>query len=193
MAIQGSDSVTTSRTSAFSLLVGVLLLSACSSSGSGDGESFLKTALNGPASAEREEPQVVQGTCPPVGLREGTAFYRTYSGGDGDAANIVHQASIADVTRQCTLSGGELVVNVVAGGRLITGPKGSPGAVEMPIRVVAMRGDQVLYSELTNYSTTMDSSSDQFLFDAPDVRLPADTAEDVRMFVGFDEGPYDTP
>lgn len=153
---------------------------------------MLRTALNGPASEAEETTPVVQGTCPTVGLRAGTAYYRTYSGEESQE-NIVHQASITDVTRQCTLSGSDIVVNVAAAGRLITGPKGSTGTVEMPIRVVAMRGDEVLYSELTNYSATMESGSSQFLFSDADVRIPAAQADDVRLFVGFDEGPYDTP
>jgi hypothetical protein len=113
--------------------------------------------------------------------------------GEEDPSKIVHQASIAETTRQCTLSGGEIVIEVAAAGRLLVGPAGSTGAVTMPIRVVAVRGDEVLYSELTSYQATLDQTSDQFLFTDPNVRIPAAGAEGVQLFVGFDEGPYDTP
>ncbi|WP_099865179.1 hypothetical protein [Pararhizobium haloflavum] len=169
------------------------LVAGCSSTGEGGG---LSAALRGGPGQQStsDAPQVVQGNCPNVGLREGTAYYRSYaSGGDGDPSKVVHQASIADTTRQCTLSGNEIVMNVTAAGRLVAGPSGGPGTVEMPIRVAAVRGNEVIYSELTDFSAQLDSASGQFLFSNPNVRIPAEGAENVRVYVGFDEGPYDTP
>ena len=182
------------RKTTFATLACVSLLAGCSATGEG-GDSPLAAALRGgPAAEAGAAPAVVQGTCPPVSLREGTASYRTYAGdGEEDSSKIVHQASIAETTRQCTLSGGEIVIEVAAAGRLLVGPAGSTGAVTMPIRVVAVRGDEVLYSELTSYQATLDQTSDQFLFTDPNVRIPAAGAEGVQLFVGFDEGPYDTP
>jgi hypothetical protein len=181
------------RKIAFATFACVSLLAGCSATGEG-GNSLMATALRGgPAPAAEAAAPVVQGTCPPVSLREGTASYRTFAGGEEDPSKIVHQASIAETTRQCTVSGGEIVIEVAAAGRLIVGPAGSTGTVAMPIRVVAVRGDQVLYSELTNYQATLDQQTDQFLFTDPNVRIPADVAKEVQLFVGFDEGPYDTP
>lgn len=180
------------RKTTFATLACVSLLAGCSATGEG-GNSLMATTLRGGPATEAGATPVVQGTCPPVSLREGTASYRTFAGGEEDPSKIVHQASIAETTRQCTLSGGEIVIEVAAAGRLIVGPAGSTGTVEMPIRVVAMRGDQVLYSELTSYQATLDQTSDQFLFTDPNVRIPADAAKEVQLFVGFDEGPYDTP
>lgn len=171
---------------ALGALAAVSLLFGCTATGGGSSDGSTEVAA--------ATPEVVQGTCPNVSLREGTAYYRTYSGGnEGDPSSVVHQASIADATRQCTLSGSEIVVNVAAAGRVVAGPAGGPGTIQMPIRVAAVRGDEVLYSELTQYSTTLDGTTGQFLFSDPNVRIPAAGAENVRIFVGFDEGPYDTP
>ncbi len=43
---------------------------------------------------------------------------------------------------------GMMLINVAAAGKIITGPAGAPGAVTMPIRIVVVRGDEVLYSKL---------------------------------------------
>ena len=41
--------------------------------------------------------------CPPVTLREGTAFFNTYEkGGDNDPTKLIYQSSISAVTRSCS-------------------------------------------------------------------------------------------
>jgi hypothetical protein len=172
-------------------LISLAALAACSSSGGGAGNVVANAVRGGPA--QEATTPVVQGTCPTVGLREGTAYFRDYAGDETDPSQLRYQVSIAETTRQCTLSGSEIVMNVTAAGRVVVGPAGAPSTIEMPIRVAAVRGDQVLYSELTNFSTTVDQATGQFLFSDPNVRIPAADARGVRVFVGFDEGPYDTP
>jgi hypothetical protein len=173
-------------------LMSLVALAACSPSGGGGGP--LATAVRGGPDTAAATTPVVQGTCPTVGLRDGTAFYRTYAGNDqSDPAQVRYQVSLAETTRQCTLSGSEIVMNVTAAGRIVVGPAGAPGTVQMPIRVAAVRGEEVLYSQLTNFSATVDQGSGQFLFSDTNVRIPAANARGVRVFVGFDEGPYDTP
>jgi hypothetical protein len=99
---------------------------------------------------------VVQGACPEVLLREGTAYYTTYAkGGDGDPAKVIHQASISDTTRQCRISGDQLVVTVVVTGRVVGGPEAKSGEVNLPLRVVALDGETVLYSELQKQPVVM--------------------------------------
>lgn len=139
---------------------------------------------------------VVQGTCPKVQLREGTAFNRTYAkGGEGDPSKVIHQASIADSTRQCRLSGDQMVMTVVASGRLVAGPAGGAGQVEVPIRVAVLEGDTVLYSELTKQPVVLaeGNPTSQFIFTNPGVTFPASASKSAKVYVGIDPGPYDTP
>jgi hypothetical protein len=183
------------RIRGFGALALMAVLAGCSSTSTGDGGVLGAALRGGPGqqAATGSQP-VVQGRCPAVSLREGTSFYRSFaSGGDNDPSRVVHQASIAETTRQCTLSGGEIVMNVTAAGRVAAGPAGGPGTVQMPIRVAAVRGGEVIYSELTNYSTELSGGTGQFIFSDPNVRIPADAVDQIRVYVGFDEGPYDTP
>ena len=140
--------------------------------------------------------KVVQGTCPKIELRDGTAYYRKYDrGGEDDPSKVLYQAAIANTTRQCSVTGDQMTIQVVAAGRAAAGPAGKAGPIKMPIRVaVVEKGtNKVIYSELTQFETTLPSGSPttQFLFTDPDVNIPITASRSVRIFVGFDEGPYE--
>ncbi|MEX3007963.1 hypothetical protein [Hoeflea sp. TYP-13] len=140
--------------------------------------------------------KVVQGTCPPIILRDGTSYFRKYArGGEDDPSKILYQAAIADTTRQCSVTGDQMTIQVLAAGRAAAGPAGKSGPVKMPIRVaVVEKGtNKVLYSELTQFETTLPDGTPttQFLFNDPNVNIPISASRSVRIFIGFDEGPYD--
>jgi hypothetical protein len=130
--------------------------------------------------------------CPPITLREGTAYFNTYArGGQDDPSKVVYQASITDVTRNCSRSDGTLTMNVAVAGKVVPGPAGTAGTVKMPIRVVVVRGEEVLYSKLHNFQTTISdtSSATQFVFNDPAVSIPVPAESDLRIYAGYDEGP----
>lgn len=169
-----------------------ILLAGCTTGA--DDETNL--ASNTTSAPEVVQPAVIQGACPRVSLRDGTSYFRTYEdGGENDPSRIVHQVALADTTRQCILRDDNIIVNVVAAGRLVAGPAGGPGEVEMPIRVAAVQNNAVIFSELEQYKAILPegSSSTQFLYNRAEVVIPRSAAASTEIFVGFDEGPYDTP
>ena len=146
--------------------------------------------------------------CPIITLRDGTAYFNTYAKGgkkakkadaeDGaataasdDSANIVYQAAITDVTRDCSRSGGSLTMNVAVAGKVVPGPKGGAGSITMPIRIVVVHGSDVLYSQLHQYKlqVTDTSAATQFVFNDPNVTIPEPTDKGYQVFAGYDEGP----
>ena len=128
--------------------------------------------------------------CPVVTLREGTSFFRTYEGkAQDDPRKLIHQASIADVTRNCTRADGMLTMNVALAGRVVSGPAGKPGTITMPIRVAVVEGDKVLYSQLHKHQVQVGAGATQFVFNDPNVTIPDPAEQNVRVFVGYDEGP----
>lgn len=134
--------------------------------------------------------------CPSVNVREGTASFRTYAGGaTDDATQVVYQASIADATRACTRSDGQMTINVAVSGRVVPGPKAQAGSVTLPIRVVVSSGGQVVYTQLHQYQVSVSdtTSATQFLFKDPAVSIPTPADGQARVFVGFDEGPKKEP
>lgn len=152
-----------------------------------------------PSTAQGAPAPVVTGTCPQIALREGTAFLRKggtgKNGEPGDPAKLQYQASLADTTRQCTMDEtGATKVMVQAQGRLVLGPSGKAGKFTLPIRVAVVDGDQTVYSELVKFNVELAAGqpSGQFLFQKDGIVLPAGTGATARVFMGFDEGPYNT-
>ncbi|MCL6706216.1 hypothetical protein M8R20_04305 [Pseudomonas sp. R2.Fl] len=135
---------------------------------------------------------VVQGTCPPIALRDGTAFFRTYAkGAKDDPQQVVYQASLADTTRSCSRNdAGQLTITVMVQGRLISGPQGKAGTLSMPIRVSVVDGDQVLYSEITKFDAALAdvNQPSQFVFTKDVTGIPGEISRLALVSVGFDDG-----
>ncbi|MGL4489479.1 MAG: hypothetical protein ACRCU5_08550 [Rhizobiaceae bacterium] len=169
------------------VLVSLLTLTACNSS---KGTDALDVA---PAPAqEKVLASDLVGFCPQVILREGTATTTRYEkGGDGDAARIVFQGSISEVTRACKRTDGGVSITVGVAGKVVAGPKASGEPTTLPIRVAITEGEAVLYSELQNFQVTVvaGQAATQFVFSDPNPLISAANIRAVQVFVGFDEGP----
>ena len=157
--------------------------------------------------------------CPRVTLRDGTAFFSTYAKGsakprkkidaaqdaaaaaqpapdgtivdpDRDPAKVIYQASITDVTRDCSNANGQLSMKIAVAGKVVPGPMFAPGTITMPIRVAVMHGTEVLYSQIHPYQVqvTDPSAATQFAFTDQNVVVPEPTAQDYQAFAGYDEG-----
>lgn len=174
------------------LLLTVLFgVSACNSTKSTD--ALTLTAVPEPApSREKILSSDLEGFCPKVVLREGTAFSTVYEkGGDGDANKVVYQGSITDVTRSCKRTDGQLSITVGVAGKVVPGPKASGDPKSLPIRVAVVSGETVLYSELHQFQVTVVAGqpATQFVFTDPKPLIPLTDIKTVQVFVGFDEGP----
>jgi hypothetical protein len=168
------------------------MLAACSST---DTKGALD--LGGQTANTAPQPPVIQGDCPRIVLRDGTAYHDVYAPGakplpDGskDQSKLMYQASIANTTRQCRVSGADMFITVQVAGRIVLGQAGAKGNVKLPIRVAVTEGDKVLYSELVPFETPLpvNEPSNQFLFSKDDVKIPAGAGLSM-VYVGFDNGP----
>lgn len=130
--------------------------------------------------------------CPQVQVRDGTQMMPVYERGrQGDPAGLRFQATVGKFSRDCRTSEIGTTVRVGVAGRLLAGPSGATGRVDLPVRVVLVRnGDEVLYSKLhlipaeiapgtaaTNWAKVVD-----------DVVIPLGTGQSrYVIYVGFDE------
>lgn len=205
-----------SRPAMLSLVFGAgLFLTACTTSG-GDGvlssvipgkKTSASTSVDSNKAKPGENPNAgnrlkntrtaLSDYCPAVRIRAGTETFRTYpKGADKENAdNIKQQATITKVARECDYVGQNLKIKVGARGRLISGPKGSSGKFTIPIRVAVLVGNQTIYSKLHRNVQTISAGKSNAVFSFVDenVVIPAPTATNVRIYLGFDEGPYNTP
>ncbi|MBZ9674140.1 hypothetical protein [Mesorhizobium sp. ES1-1] len=106
-----------------------------------------------------------------------------------DSARIIYQASISDVTRDCSRADGQLTMKIAVAGRIVPGPKFSPGTITMPIRTAVMHGTDVLYSQIHQYQVqvTDPSVATQFVFTDSNIVVPEPTAQDYQAYAGYDE------
>ena len=148
-----------------------------------------------PAVAGTTAPPIVDGTCPQISLRDGTAYMRKFAGKKTeDQTKLVFQAALAETVRQCTLGASGFTITVQAQGRLVLGDAGKAGSYTLPIRVVVIDGDKTVYSELVKFEAQVPAgaSASQFLFTKSGIVIPGGIGSLGRIFLGFDEGPYNT-
>ncbi len=132
----------------------------------------------------------VQGFCPQISLRDGTSFYRTYAKSKSeDPKDVVFQASLADTTRACSRTDTTLTITALLQGRLTSGPQGKAGAINLPIRVTVVDGDQEVFSEVEQYPVTLADVNQptQFVYNKQ-VTVPGNVSGMTRVYVGFDAG-----
>jgi len=78
--------------------------------------------------------------CPTVDVRSGASTYALGPpGAEPTATTLRFQATIAQTARECTVRSGNMTVKVGIQGRVILGPAGTPGQVEVPIRLALVQ------------------------------------------------------
>jgi hypothetical protein len=174
------------RRAAFAVCALAPLLAACSAA-DGIGEKLLL----GGTKPQEMDPKLYAETpvCPNVEIRDGTEFMPIFEAGKfGNIDFIRYQANIQRVARDCTEDPAGLHVRVGAAGRVLSGPKGATGSVTVPVRIVALVGDRVIYSKL--FPTTVDIQAPDYsalwsVIDS-DITLTVADSHDVTIYVGLD-------
>lgn len=166
-------------------------LAACSTSG-GTVDTNSPRAKATAEADKRLTASQLRAFCPPVTIREGTSVINNYGKTtDKNPANLIYQASMSDETRSCNSDDTTMTMTVAVSGKLVPGAKFAPGTVTVPIRVAVIQGSDVLYSKLHKQAISASDSgaATQFIFNDSNVSFPKPTAQNIQVFVGFDEGP----
>jgi hypothetical protein len=138
----------------FGALALSVLAAGCSSSFMGSspsgGDSSFKDRMNAlffGASAKTDMPAEPGGMastdidCPGIDIRTGAATYSVGPQGTADVTptTLRYQADIAKTARECSVSAGSLTIKVGIQGRLILGPTGGPGQIDVPMRLALVQ------------------------------------------------------
>jgi hypothetical protein len=132
------------------LLAAALFLSGCSSASTppvdpdtGSTGRFTTLFSGSPSPAAQTvagAPGISTDDCPNVDIRTGAGALTMSGKPPQDASTDVrYQLNITQVARQCSSSGGTLVLKVGVQGRIIVGPIGGPGQVDIPLRYAVVR------------------------------------------------------
>jgi hypothetical protein len=89
-----------------------------------------KTAADAPSTALTD----ANIDCPSVDVRQGAATYSQNAPGDQSALSLRFQSTFGQTARECRVAGGMLTIKVGVQGRVILGPAGNQGDVNVPLR-----------------------------------------------------------
>jgi hypothetical protein len=136
--------------------------------------------------------------CPEVKIRYGASTL-TVGGKPGEAEpnplEVRYQGSITRTARECHLAGTTMIMKVGIEGRIITGPAGGPGAVEVPLRIAVVHegvNPQTIVSKFARETATVTQGIDRASFVHIDSDIsfplpaPAAAITNYVVYVGFD-------
>ncbi|HEX8666433.1 MAG TPA: hypothetical protein VF744_20635 [Beijerinckiaceae bacterium] len=104
--------------------------------------------------------------CPTVGVIEGGAALRAYTGGKvGEPSALRHQIAIGQLARECVEQpDGSILIKVGVEGRALLGPAGQPGRFDAPVTFVVKRGERVFASRTQRVSVAVPAGDTQASF-----------------------------
>jgi hypothetical protein len=149
-----------------------------------------------PAEGVRPGPSEAQVdlSCPPVSIRAGASTYAVAAPGKQAVGNDLRfQATITRTARDCTLTGGDITARIGIQGRVIAGPAGTPGTIEIPLRVAVVQGgvqERTIATKVYRTSVSMaDIGNTPFSLVAEDLVYPVPpgaTGDSYIFYIGFD-------
>jgi len=136
--------------------------------------------------------------CPDIRVRTGAATLMIGSKpGPGEPAplDVRYQGSIVNTARECHLNAGLLTIKVGIEGRVITGPAGGPGTVQVPLRIAVVHegiNPTTITTKAAVIPVTINNAVDRVTFThvEPDIAFPmpqpAGAVASYVIYVGFD-------
>jgi hypothetical protein len=205
---RGNDNERTrARRSAAALIVSAAVLSGCSlasSVGSSDDSpsfasrfaSLFSSAKPGVTQPHSPTPTAPEVECPGVDIRTGASTMNIAAKNtDATAGDLRYQLSFGQTARECAVQGTTMTIKVGVQGRVILGPMGSPGHVDVPLRYAVVReGPQpkTVVTKFKRISVTIAPTQTYVQFvdieEGLNFPLPSKSELDAYVvYVGFDE------
>jgi hypothetical protein len=145
-------------------------------------------------------PQPVAGAtpdveCPFIQIREGASTLTVSVGGDNTAMSLKYQGTFVRAARQCAVVAGQMVIKLGVEGRIILGPQGGPGQINVPLRIAVVdekpSSSKTIVTKLILIPVTVRSVDDNPTFthveDNLTFPLPSSTElENYIVYIGFD-------
>lgn len=205
-----ADTITIQRriTTTAGMFVLAAALAGCSSVGGMFGSSSSSSSSD-PLAAGSPAPAGTGGQatatppdfeCPSIDVRSGASTLTINAAGkvnDATALELRYQGSIVRTARECSLSAGIVNLKVGIEGRVVLGPAGAPGQMDVPIRVAVVEEGVNPKTVVTKlYRTTVvippDQGNASFTYVAEDLSFPLPKGSEIDKYViylGFDPQP----
>jgi hypothetical protein len=133
--------------------------------------------------------------CPAMDIRAGASTYAVSApGAEANATNLRYQASIARASRECAALGATLTIKVGVQGRILLGPAGAPGQIDVPMRLALVEEGlqpKTIWTKLYRIPVAIPpgQTSVTFVQIEEDLTVPMPRAADLDayiIYVGFD-------
>jgi hypothetical protein len=108
---------------------------------------------------------------------------------------LKYQGTFVRAARECAVVSGQMVMKVGVEGRIVVGPAGGPGHIDVPLRIAVVRettaGTKTIVTKLIRIPVTVQSSTDNPTFTHVEEGLsfpmpPAGDLDDYTVYIGFD-------
>jgi hypothetical protein len=153
-----------------------------------------ESAPKSPAPVIRAQADV---TCPPVEVREGASTLTVGPQGENNnTMSLKYQGTFVRAARDCSVVGSDMVIKVGIQGRIVIGPAGGPGDVQVPVRIAVVQeapgGFKPVMTKLIRIPVTVPPGQGNVVFThvEPGVTFPVPTPssvlDDYIVYVGFD-------
>lgn len=136
--------------------------------------------------------------CPGVTVRTGAATLLIGSKpteGEPGALDVRYQGTIIRTARECHVNAGVMTMKVGIEGRIITGPAGEPGTVDVPLRIAVVHEGpnlKTVVSKFARVPVTVNNAIDRVTFAHVDSEIsfpmpqPLADIDSYVVYVGFD-------
>jgi len=113
------------------LILGGVALAACSTTQ----VTGSKTNADGSISANKVANTDID--CPAMMVRNGASTWQLPAG--SNSTNLRYQSSLGQLARECAILGDSMTIKVGVEGRVLVGPKGTPGELAVPLRIALVQ------------------------------------------------------
>lgn len=148
----------------------------------------------------QQQPQAVPGEaaepdCPGVEVRQGASTLAVNTpGAEASPMNTRYQVTIGQIARECAALGGVMTMKVGVQGRVLLGPAGGPGQVDVPLRLAVVEEGPDPRAVLSKFarltvSVPPGQTAVPFMHVEQDMTFPmprGNALEAYVVYVGFD-------
>ena len=146
-----------------------------------------------PAPGQQQASTAAESACPIVDVRQGASTL-TVPPGSADAFSLRYQGTLGQLARECFTSNGTMRIKVGIEGRVLVGPAGGPGQVEVPLRYAVVKEGpepKTVVSKFSRVSVTIPDGQQNVVFTHVDNDIafpipPDGDTDSYVVYVGFD-------
>lgn len=133
--------------------------------------------------------------CPYIEIRQGASTLTISGGGENAAMSLRYQGTFVRAARQCSVAAGQMTMKVGVEGRIILGPAGGPGQVDVPLRIAVVdespAGLKPIVTKLIHIPVAIQSATDTptFAHVEDGLTFPMPSAAELEhyiVYIGFD-------